>query len=160
MDPVRFDSLTRSLVTLGSRRAIGRALAGLGLGAVFAPLVGPGMPQVSGKGHGHHHKKKKKKHKKKPGQTPGGDTAPPCTDASCPLPPGCSQQAADGCTNALIAALQVDAQACLSACHDGDSPTCRACLGPILSGRLPDAAYCVAQSCFSSASTASHHEVT
>jgi hypothetical protein len=56
MDSARFDSLPRSLFAAGSRRAVGRALAGLTVGAILFPLPDGRVAAAKGKG-----KRKKKK---------------------------------------------------------------------------------------------------
>jgi hypothetical protein len=102
---------------------------------------------------------KKGKCKPKPNGTPcaGGscqsgacrptDQAPPCTDESCPLPPECSQQAFDACSDALIEAIIDDVEACQPVCQDVNSAECQACLEPIAAARMPEAEACIAESC-------------
>jgi hypothetical protein len=115
MDTDRVAALVRELARTPSRRAITRAFAGLGLGSILSPIIGPGTFQASGKGHGHGHSnngnnnKKKKKKKQSPppplptdcvsacgtGQYCCGDTC--CYDdrgcslvfGCCPLPQAC-----------------------------------------------------------------------
>jgi hypothetical protein len=135
----------------------------LGLGTLLGRLAAPDVLQAKRK-----HKKKKKKHKK-PGQggsppaSPppvSGDEAPPCTDASCPLPPECAQSVFDTCTTALFTTLQADAEACRPSCQAGDSPACRACLQPIVNLRLPEVQGCIEQACPPSDTVALHLRAT
>jgi hypothetical protein len=154
VDADRFDSLVKALSLSAVRRGMVAGLLGGGLASLLA------VAESEGRRHrGQHnelsaekrkkHKKKRKKRKKK--RNPG-DEAPPCTEDSCPLPPGCSQPAFDDCAAALVEALQADVEACRPDCEGGDGPACRACLKPILDAHLTIAEECVVESCSSSAS--------
>lgn len=163
MDADRFDSLARALGLRAARRGIAAGLLGGGVASLAGLLQGDARSRRrDDELTAEKRKKKKKKRKKRKGKNqnpPPRDQAPPCTDTSCPLPPECAAQAVKSCSDALIAALQVDAQACLVACQNGDGPTCRECLEPILAPRLPVAQSCVAQACLAPPSRAMRREI-
>jgi hypothetical protein len=75
MDQDRFDGLTRALGAAASRRSIGRALAGGGLGALFAAMFGVRDSDAK--------KKRRKKRKKQNIQQLPAGCAPNCADRSC-----------------------------------------------------------------------------
>jgi hypothetical protein len=85
MDTGRIAALVREIARTPSRRAVTRALAGLGVSSVLGPLIGPGTDQASGKGHGHNknNKKKKKKDKKDPPPRPNCGAVPCYAGTHC-----------------------------------------------------------------------------
>lgn len=162
MDPRRFDNLAvRLAAPLSRRRGIGR-LALLGIGSLVA------LDDVAAR------KKKKKKKKckacgacqactkgkckpQKDGTACGRgicqrgtcltDTAPPCVSGQCPLPPGCAAPDVEDCAQAFVDALMLEIEPCRTLCEGGDSPSCRACLEPIVIPHASRAERCVAIGC-------------
>jgi hypothetical protein len=88
VDDTRFDSLTRSLSDLRSRRGLTRLLIGIGLGG---PLALGGLDENEAKRKKrkpvHGEGKKKKKKKKKTGRTPTATVPPPDSSVVSPPPP-------------------------------------------------------------------------
>jgi hypothetical protein len=180
MDANRFDAFVRSLGLNAARRGLITVLLGGGLASLLATLESEARRHTGRRTQLDDDlsaaKKRKKKCKKcgpckqckkgkckpKPngtlcagGSCQGGacrlgDEAPPCTEESCPLPPGCSQDILDDCTSALLEGWLADAEPCRPACQDPDSSDCQQCLEPILAARLPEAAACAVESCSSS----------
>jgi hypothetical protein len=169
MDANRFDAFVKALSLSAARRGMLTGLLGGGIATLLITLESEARRRAN-RHHAQHdestaenrkkHKKKHRKKHKKKGTPPNQDQAPPCTDDSCPLPPGCSDQAFEDCTSALIEAMQADAQVCQLECEDGNSSACRTCLEPILAGWLPEAEACAVESCSSSApEAAARHRV-
>lgn len=113
MDPNRFDALSRSLVSLYSRRGVGVSLGRAAIGTVLASLLT--MSAASAK-------KKRGKRKKKP------------QFAQTPPPPGCQRQCGgkdcgpDGCGRSCGSCLGGTCTAGLCACPDGTDLCGGACL--------------------------------
>jgi hypothetical protein len=79
MDHARFDALTRSLGTAASRRTLGRALAGGGLGA----LVGSAFGALTVEAKKKRHKKKRKKKRSRTGNCTATCVGKVCGDDGC-----------------------------------------------------------------------------
>lgn len=161
MDSDRFDALTRSLASAGSRRQAVRGLAaaaaallgGLGLGLDRDDAAAHNLLKRCRKIEDKKKRaaciKKAKKHKRRHAVS-APPSAPQCTADSCPLPPGCSQPAFDACAEDLRAAAE---RSCGQECQDNpDSPACLTCLKPIVKNSLPDIEACLVAACDSTAS--------
>jgi hypothetical protein len=140
MDPVRFDTMTKSLSTAGTRRGLVRLLAALPLGLTLTAVFGD-RPEVTAKkkrqqddGHGSSHRRHRRKAKhrhqtgnnkdnrkgkrkgkrKDKGENPGTNS---CTKRTCP-PNACGSQS-DGCGGTLNCGCDGN-----TICDGG---TCQAC---------------------------------
>lgn len=148
MDAEGFDLLVRMCGLHAARRGIMSVLLGGVLGFVLNDLhdtdAKRGRRQQVIAEKRKRRKKKKKKNKNLPAPR---DEAPPCTTASCPLPPNCSQSVVDSCNTALFDDIVTAAQACEAACQDSSSQTCQACIEPIVETYSPDAFACAEAGC-------------
>jgi hypothetical protein len=186
MDADRFDEIAKALGLSAARRGMVAGLLGGGVASLLANLEAGARRRTRRNDGLSAEKKRKKKCKKcgacqkckkgkckpKPNGTPCsggscqsgacrvGDEVPPCTEESCPLPSGCSEQALEDCSTLLQEALLADAEHCRPDCEAGDSPACQACLEPVLTVLLPEIEGCALESCSSTRTAATRLRAT